>query len=93
MEHKRDVEYFYSLTRSDEYRSVVNAINQISPYIEEIAGALEFIRLGWLANYIRMIPLAGEIMDEATKRSGTAKNAVDAMELFPPEKLRDMLIR
>jgi len=38
-----------------------------------------------------MIPLAGEHMDEATDWSVTAKNAVDAMEMFPPEKIKGII--
>ncbi|MEM0469499.1 MAG: hypothetical protein QW700_06785 [Desulfurococcaceae archaeon] len=55
----------------------------MSPYATQIADALPWIGLGWLADYIRRIPRAATFMRQVYNSSESAYYAMQAVEVTP----------
>ncbi|MEM4553795.1 MAG: hypothetical protein QXI86_06155 [Ignisphaera sp.] len=88
MEWRDEVEQIYNITHSQEYQSAMNALNTLSPYVNQIAEALEnplisYLGLGWLANSLRLIPRAATLMKQVYDSSETAYYAIQAVEVVP----------
>ncbi|MEM0044745.1 MAG: hypothetical protein QW229_01470 [Desulfurococcaceae archaeon] len=83
MEWRGGVERVYNITHSPDYRSAIDALDALSPYATQIADALPWIGLGWLADYIRRIPRAATFMRQVYNSSESAYYAMQAVEVTP----------